>query len=437
MKIFPIDPKISSEDGFTNDADIFGYKDFGLNLIKLFDVSEDVFVSVIDGSWGIGKTTFIEMLAGEFRNQNFPTIYFDAFENDYLDDPFVAISSEIIELAQTNKLARKSAYKKFVQSAGKTALQVSKTSAKVAAKAVTLGVLKNDDLDLLDDIASDLGKIAEDSVEKSVEELLKSRKEQKNNIQKFNDSLIDLVGLLSPEVDKPLIFIIDELDRCRPDFALGLLERIKHFYRVEKVYFILVANLEQLSHSVCARYGSGIDGQNYLHKFYDLKFDLIPSSRGSRQEVYWNMMSKQANVSSRGKTSLIIKSWASFKGISLRELQKIFVVKQLVFVTWEPDWYPEIISILCIAKVLYPSIFSKLINENAQIEDLEVGIELLAWASTKQIDDRDSLFDDVIDSWRYLLDKNTEVPDGRGRLDVHSYYGSLYQRLQKSFQLVS
>ena len=141
MKIFPSNPEISPMEGFSDTYDIFQYKDFGLNLVKLFNVSEDVFVSVIDGSWGIGKTTFIQMLAGEFRKQEFPTIYFDAFENDYLDDPFIAISSEIIELAQAEKLTQKSTYKKFVQSAGKTAIQVGKVTMKIGAKGLTLGVL--------------------------------------------------------------------------------------------------------------------------------------------------------------------------------------------------------------------------------------------------------------------------------------------------------
>lgn len=437
MKIFPVSPDISPTEGFSKDADIFGYKEFGLNIIKLFDKTEDVFVSVIDGSWGIGKTTFIQMLAGEFRNRNFPTIYFDAFENDYLDDPFVAISSEIIELAQERKLAKKSAYKKFVQSAGKTAIQVGKTATKVAAKAVTLGVLDNEKLDALDDIASDLGKITEEAVEKSVEELLKSRKEQKDNIQKFDESLGELVKLLSPESDKPLMFIIDELDRCRPDFALGLLERIKHFYRVENVYFILVANLEQLSHSVCARYGSGIDGQNYLHKFYDLQFELIPSFRGGRQQIYWDAMSKQTNVSSRGRSSQIIKSWCSYKDISLRELQKIFVVKQLVSVTWDGESYSEIISILCIAKVLFPLLFFKIINENADIQEIEKCFEMHEWYKLKEENTRESIIDEVLRSWQYLLDKNATPPSNREPLDVHTYLGDLYREIQKSFQLVS
>jgi len=437
MKIFPSIPKISPTDGFLAEADIFRYKDFGHNLIKLFDQSEDVFVSVIDGSWGIGKTTFIQMLAGEFRKQEFPTIYFDAFENDYLDDPFIAISSEIIELAQEKKLAQKPQYKKFLQSAGKTAIQVGKVAMKVGAKGLTLGVLDNDKLDDFDNIAADLGEISKEAVEKSVEELLKSRKDQKNNIEQFQDSLADLVKLLSGDSDKPLIFIIDELDRCRPDFALGLLERIKHFYRIDKVYFVLVANLEQLSHSVCARYGDGIDGENYLHKFYDLRFELIPKTHSGRQEIYWDSLSKESKIPSSGRINEIIKSWCSYQDISLRELQKIYVIRQLVGINWDDDFISEIISLLCISAVIFPSLFSKILNENASFEETKLILEIDEWYKFGAKGRKKDLVRDVSRSWQYLLDKDFVMPTSTQHLDIYNNINGIYRDLKDVFQLVS
>lgn len=85
-----------------------------------------------------------------------------------------------------------------------------------------------------------------------------------------------LEGMTSSEGDQrvPLVIVVDELDRCRPDYALELLEVIKHFFSVPSVHFLLGVNLEALMNSVCARYGAGIDAQSYLKKFVSFSLTL-------------------------------------------------------------------------------------------------------------------------------------------------------------------
>lgn len=67
---------------------------------------------------------------------------------------------------------------------------------------------------------------------------------------------------------------MDELDRCRPDFAVALLERIKHLFNVNHVVFVLSIDRGQLRESVKALYGSGMDADGYLRRFIDLAFSL-------------------------------------------------------------------------------------------------------------------------------------------------------------------
>src|SRR3546814_13735172 len=73
-----------------------------------------------------------------------------------------------------------------------------------------------------------------------------------------------------------LVVIIDELDRCRPDFALGVLVVLKHFFRAERVHFVLVTNLNHLLLSVPKRYGVGESAQEYIHNFYDFIISFEP-----------------------------------------------------------------------------------------------------------------------------------------------------------------
>ena len=74
-------------------------------------------------------------------------------------------------------------------------------------------------------------------------------------------------------VDKLVIFI-DELDRCRPNYALEMLERIKHYFDDDRIIFVISLNKEQLTHTITNYYGSGFDATRYLNKFFDLEMYL-------------------------------------------------------------------------------------------------------------------------------------------------------------------
>ncbi|MCF6299109.1 MAG: KAP family NTPase, partial [Thiomicrorhabdus sp.] len=73
---------------------------------------------------------------------------------------------------------------------------------------------------------------------------------------------------------KPIIIVIDELDRCRPDYSVSMLEYIKHIFNINKIQFILVTNTEQLKSSVNHSYGASINAQKYLDKFVSYSFTL-------------------------------------------------------------------------------------------------------------------------------------------------------------------
>lgn len=67
----------------------------------------------------------------------------------------------------------------------------------------------------------------------------------------------------------PLYVLVDELDRCRPPFAVAMLERVKHLFEADNVVFIVATNTEQLQHSVSAIYGASFNSKGYLNRFFD------------------------------------------------------------------------------------------------------------------------------------------------------------------------
>ena len=75
-------------------------------------------------------------------------------------------------------------------------------------------------------------------------------------------------------VNEKMIIIIDELDRCKPSYAILMLEIVKHIFDIPNITFILSVNLKQLKASIEKSYGSNIDSQHYIDKFIKLTFDL-------------------------------------------------------------------------------------------------------------------------------------------------------------------
>ncbi|WVV48879.1 P-loop NTPase fold protein [Pseudomonas sp. NA13] len=76
----------------------------------------------------------------------------------------------------------------------------------------------------------------------------------------------------------PAFIFIDELDRCRPTYAIELLERVKHFFELEDCRFIVASDSTQLAHSVRAVYGEKFYSERYLSRFFDAEFRLDNSN---------------------------------------------------------------------------------------------------------------------------------------------------------------
>ncbi len=70
-----------------------------------------------------------------------------------------------------------------------------------------------------------------------------------------------------------LVIFIDELDRCKPTYAIKLLEQIKHYMMDDRITFVFSVNLEQLQHTIKCYYGADFDASRYLDRFFDFRID--------------------------------------------------------------------------------------------------------------------------------------------------------------------
>ncbi len=330
MSVFFPDPDINIGNvGFDGNCDL-GRKESGQKLSELVEKISEPVVIAVDGPWGSGKSHFLKLWTGAHTLENeglAKVIYFDAFKNDYFDDPLVALVGQIFEDFSKDK-APDGKMKTLLKQAGRLV----KPATRIAL-AMGIGFVG----ETLSGAAAAGIQAVEKEGEKALDPVWENEANRRDAMEGFKQALKDLT-IENGSEDKPqkIVIIVDELDRCRPDFALNMLETIKHFFAVENVIFVLGVNLVELENSVKARYGAGIDAGRYLQKFIHLRFELSPQIgehiKINAWEAYFDRAVKKMGLP--GFLTDHLKKYLSTlpedTNISLREVQRILTIVALI-----------------------------------------------------------------------------------------------------------
>jgi len=385
MKLLVPALKISEEDGFKTELDIFNRKSFGEALFNLISNTEDELVLALDAPWGEGKSTFIKMWQGLLAENNIANVYFDAFENDYQQDPLLAISSQLYSLIDSGDVKTQVEFKKKALSAIKV---IGRAGLRVGIKAITAGILDETILEKTDNI-EDAEDEASGLVDSFIASQLTKSAENSKSLIAFKEYLSTLGGKLGN--GKNLIFIIDELDRCKPKFALAILESIKHLFSVQHITFVLVMNRSQLEEAVRCEYGSGVDAAKYLQKFVSI-WTTLPKSNDKinpniKQYVRscLTAMGFEVKVQANNDAIYFFEEMAIYYDLSLREIEKSLTNFAVIHnATNEGNLNLEYLMVaifLCIIKVIKPEVFQKLSRAKLEYEQL---IKLAELGSLKE-----------------------------------------------------
>lgn len=230
------------------------------------------YVLAIDGKWGTGKSTFIEMWLPVLSQQKITTVLFNAWEADYHDDVLAPLIFEFTESVKKSMLSEATPENEAINKI----LKKTKTFGIKLAKRILPAVVKAGSAGLID-LAEITADGLDEAAEKASEEFLKAYEQKKNSVTGFKDALGECVkAVRTANGDLPFVYIIDELDRCRPSYALELLEKIKHLFNVEGVVFVLAVDLDQLSNTLKGIYGEQFDARGYLRRFIDMEYRLPP-----------------------------------------------------------------------------------------------------------------------------------------------------------------
>ena len=277
-------------------------------LTKVIENYSEGFVLSINNKWGAGKTTFIKMWQQDLDNRGFKTIYFNAWENDFVDNSLSALLGEL------NGLVTNDGNQKF-----KDLLSVGAKLTKNIAPALVKGLAGKI---IGDEGVKEVIKGVSDTFVDVFEEEVKAYVNKKETIKDFRQKLKEFVA--SIQTDKTLVFIIDELDRCRPNYAVSILEQMKHFFCVPNIVFVLSIDKEQLKHAICGVYGSDkIDTQEYLKRFIDLEYS-IPEPKTSSFIRYLGEYYDIPECNEEGNNSFQELCVLLFRSKPLRFQEKVF-----------------------------------------------------------------------------------------------------------------
>lgn len=289
-----------------------------IELLETLDYN--AFIS-LDGAWGDGKTFLVrqiemtlryhtkkwldgeisqkeELVFGKNKNlgqmelkNTYLPIYFNAWQYDNCDDPLMALI-----LVMT-----KSCQKYFA-----TGINGKPWGEKAASllDAVSLSI---NNVSLLMNASGVRNAFAKDDILSSVK-----------TADEIKECVKDILNDLIVEGADKLVVFIDELDRCRPSFAIEMLERIKHYYDDERVIFVASVNKEQLTHTLKVYYGDEFAASKYFNKFFDILLQLPPANTSA----YFRVMGLE--LSDSNFLTSIANDLQKYYKLSLRETTEYF-----------------------------------------------------------------------------------------------------------------
>ena len=230
------------------------------------DNESDSYVIALDSAWGTGKSYFIDLLTQSATDDTLRIVKYNAWKNDYCENAFEPLiydilTSDCLSFSMENEADAENV-QKMISHIGKIGLAMGKQLLFSAAKD-KFGI----DVEKAFAEAKDTDKPFKNFLLRQSQELAEINNERES-FEKFKQFLEQSTSYLKDNNQK-LVVVIDELDRCKPTFAIQTLEVVKHLFDVNNIVFLFAVDIQQLSHSISSVYGQGFDSVGYLCRFFD------------------------------------------------------------------------------------------------------------------------------------------------------------------------
>lgn len=272
------------------DGDSLGYQEIGTtftNLVKSIDTEK---VISIEAGFGRGKTFFRKAWAKSLKDAGEVVIEVDVQQSDHSGDPIVTLLGALVEALPKDKSEK-----------GKKALASAKKFGAIGAKVVARAVLKTgadelfdalsdsaidalNDFDALDGVVKSFGNEMSKVSGQIIATQMAAEKVRKKELPLQLEALRS--ALVKNSESERVIIIVDELDRCHPEYAISFLEATKLVFYQSGFVFCLMVNANYLENLARHRFGVSSDDEKYLDKFVDLRLRLGPRDEVFRAAIY-------------------------------------------------------------------------------------------------------------------------------------------------------
>ena len=336
-------------------------------LTKIVESCQKGAVFALKGTWGSGKTSFVKMWRQYLLNEGFQVVYYNAWEDDICDEPMFSM------IKRLRFASEDSSYDTFVEKAGRVIV------------GGLFGALKGAS-GFWGEVVKGTVKGTLNQLEKDCVNSLKSKNDTTTLICEFKEALIEHVAFTCKE-KTPIVYFVDELDRCNPTFAVKTLERIKHLFDIPNIVFVLSIDKEQLCHSICGYFGSeAFNSEEYLRRFIDIEYELsqiIPEKFCASLFEHFQINEKM-NKEAASHLLDFAKKCCVYYQLKCRQIEKILLL--FTIASFHVDQKPlddyisksysfELMFYLSTIKVCEPVLYLKICERQITKQELTVEIE--------------------------------------------------------------
>ena len=398
----------------TYESDLLSRKDSVIQFAEFLKSPYCPTSIAVNGEWGSGKTFFVKQTAYQLStledaSDKCLTVYYDAWENDNECDPIISIVDCIARVAGEED----------GKHIGELVFGIAEAT---LDNPLFRGIKAFRDWQKENEAESDFG----------YNKTAPTNTQIKNKLKALFDEIINEHG-------ERLILFVDELDRCKPDFAVRVLERLKHYFTIDdRVKIVFSVNINQLEHTIRHFYGDDFDSHRYLDRFFDMKINIPKADL----EKFCSYVDQNMHSTEYGSFFYYLVDMIEYFKMSLREINKYLSIMNDMFETNHLG-APTIISertkqcilyilapIICASEITSPNVYQRLINGSGSDIIRDIGNKICfipefsdLWkegeSSIKK--NRDEIFVSATDKCVELYEAVFMFPAGEQTINVGKY----------------
>ena len=291
----------------------------------------------IDGRWGTGKSTFLALWDAYLRREGVKVVRFNAWKS-FGADPFDTLTKEILRQVDIPDSQRGRSHKRLLGFLGRYAPKV--------AQGIRLVSILQPDLEGVPQAIA-LGLDSAASIARS-----ESNETPDPKIESPDEFASILSSAAKTWSNRPVVVMVDELDRCSPEYSVEFLQLLEHVFHAEHVVFVVAINRSELFHSIKSFYGQGFNAEGYLERFFDdvlslpasnrsryIQSSLRPIEPGHRSSVLPFLKASELSLREIDKSIQVLNSVRESQGSLTYTLVNLWIARTLV-----PGDYKQFLS---------------------------------------------------------------------------------------------